>query len=93
MTNKIPINEIGGGNCCPLCGSIKISEIHTIPVEVEVDRKTRKTIYRRLGKIEYRPSNRMLAARYMRLLETGGEDICWYFSCRKCGWKSELFVP
>ena len=87
---KIPIDENGDGNCCPKCGSIKISRHDQCPIYVEVDLNSGKEIFRNNeGKRIYNPSNKMLAMLY-RVAQI--ETQCWLYKCRKCGWESEMFI-
>ena len=37
----------------------------------------------------YRPSNMLLASRY---LGSQFDAQCWNYECSKCGWRSELFA-
>lgn len=91
MKLKIPIDEYGEGNCCPKCGSMKISVYYQYPLEVEEDLNTGKEIFRDSdGKRIYNLSNRTLARLYKLSQIDAQMEI---FSCRKCGWKSEAFVP
>ena len=92
--NKAPINEYGEGNCCPECGSVRLSILHTVPVEYEVDLKSGKEIIRDIyGNRVSDPSNQLLACKRNVMLRSAGESILWYIRCRKCGWKSEIFTP
>ena len=91
MVNKIPIDEYGKGNCCPNCGSIRISVMYQYPLLVEEDLKTGKEIIKdsQTGK-RIKPTNRILAHRY-KLSQSDAQ--MWQFKCRKCDWESETFVP
>ena len=89
-TERIPIDEFGDGNCCPVCGSVKISRNLQFPLYVEEDLQTGKQIIRDdSGKRIYKPSDRLLA----RLYRASQMDAqMWVFSCRKCGWLSDSIV-
>lgn len=88
--NKIPINKHGEGNCCPKCGSVKITMSAQYPLSVEIDLKTGKQLlYDRDGKRVVKPSNRLLAHLY-RCAQMDAQ--LWVYSCRKCGWVSETFT-
>lgn len=87
---KISINEFGDGNCCPVCGSLKMSKFIQYPLYVEEDNKTGKEIIRDVhGKRINRPSNRLLANLYRSAQR---DSQTWCFVCRKCGWTSESFT-
>lgn len=91
MTERIPIDEFGEGNCCPVCNSMKISVDYQFPLEVEMDLNSSKEILRDFdGKRIYKPTNKMLARRYKK---SQMDAQLWIFKCRKCGWRSETFTP
>ena len=91
MTEKIPIDEYGEGNCCPACGSLQISNDIQYYLSVEMDLRTGKEIIRdHTGKRIYKPSRRLLAAYYKA---SQYDEIMHIYRCRKCGWRSETFVP
>lgn len=88
---KMPIDEYGEGNCCPNCGSVKISVYYQYAMEVEEDLKTGREIIRDAnGKRISNPSNRLLARLYKI---SQFEAQMWIYGCRRCGWRSEAFVP
>lgn len=88
---KIPIDECGDGNCCPVCGSLKISKQVQYPLYVEEDLNSGKEIIRDCnGKRISKPSNRLLARLYR---SSQMDSVMWVFHCRKCGWISESFAP
>lgn len=77
-------------NRCPKCGSKRIIENIQYPMETEFDLRTGKEIFRDYtGKRIYKPSNRLLALRY---LSSQVDAQCWLYECSKCGWISELFT-
>lgn len=90
MTAKQPIDEYGEGNCCPKCGSVKISIISQFPIIVEKDLKTGNEIIRNKAGERIKQSNRLLARIYKKAQY---DAQCWNYECRKCGWLSEMFVP
>lgn len=88
---KKQIDEYGEGNCCPKCGSSKITKHVQYALQVEEDLNTGKEIvYDFNGERTYNPSNRLLAAKYKR---GRSESQCWSYECRKCGWVSGMFTP
>ena len=94
MMKKIPLDEHGDGNCCPVCGSTQIDVIYQYPLYVCEDLKTGKERFYgwKDGKRVYipKPSNRMMAARY----RTSQVDAqVWNYKCRKCEWLSDAFTP
>lgn len=91
MSDKVPINEFGEGNCCPECGSMKILVNYQYPLYVQEDLRTNKEVIKDIdGKRISRPSNKLLA----RLYKSSQLDAqCWNFECEKCGWISKMFVP
>lgn len=91
---KIPIDEYGEGNCCPVCGSTRIETVLQYPLYVYKDLKTGKERFYgyKNGERIYipKPSNRMLANRY----KTSQTDAqVWNHKCRKCNWVSDEFTP
>lgn len=92
--SKIPIDEYGIGNCCPICGSMKIDEYIQFPLYVRKDKKTGKErfyIYKNGEKVYVpKPSNKMIANRYNN---SQMDAQLWNYECRKCGWVSEGFTP
>ncbi|HCL03787.1 MAG TPA: hypothetical protein DHW61_15510 [Lachnoclostridium phytofermentans] len=88
---KVPLDEYGEGNCCPNCESMKVSVLYQFPLSVEKDLNTNREILRDLdGNKIIKPSNRMLANRYK---VSQNDAQLWVYECRKCGWKSNPFVP
>lgn len=89
---KTPIDKNGKGNCCPKCGSKKVSVHMQYPLFVEEDLNTGKEILHDLstGKRLYNPTIRELALRY-KLAKSDAQ--CWSYKCRKCDWASEMFIP
>ena len=91
MNSKKAIDEYGEGNCCPLCSSMKISVKNQYPLIIETDLKSQKQIvFDFEGKRIYHLTNKLLA-----MLDSNAQHDkqCWYYECRKCGWKSKIFVP
>ena len=89
MTTKIPINEYGEGNCCPVCGSTRITIYEQRLLYVNVNLKTGKPFIMRNGKMK-QMSNRDKANDFDGASVAGGG--CWNYCCRKCGWISGMFV-
>lgn len=87
---KIPITGFEEGNCCPECGSTKVSLFVQYSVLLEFDLKG-KQIIKQGGKRVYRPSNQLLAA-YYNCVSCNAMQ-CANYLCNKCGWESELYVP
>lgn len=89
---KTPIDKDGKGNCCPKCGSKKVSINIQYPLLVENDLNTGKEILYHVstGKRLYNPPTRELALRY-KLSKSDAQ--CWSYKCRKCDWVSEMFTP
>lgn len=91
MKKKVPVNQFGSGNCCPECGSTKISAFYQYPMIVEEDLNTGNEIFRdEQGKRIYNVTNKLLAHRYKSAQFVGAES-CTY-KCRKCGWISETYT-
>lgn len=84
------INRYGEGNCCPNCGSKKITKLEQRNLQVEVNLATGKPFKMVDGKIR-NMSNREKALAFDTADMAGGGG-CWAFECRKCGWKSETFT-
>ena len=90
MSKKIPINEDGIGNCCPKCGSLKVSIIYQFVHQVEFDLKTGKEQFRDTrGNRIYNPSIRHRALLYEC---SKHETNMWFYMCRRCDWISEPFI-
>ena len=91
---KIPITGYGKGNCCPQCGSAKVTYIATARVEQEFDLND-KPIYKRYlrdgsCKRIYRPSNSFLASCFESAIYSDWQ--CIRYQCKKCGWTSDMFL-
>lgn len=73
---------------CPDCGSKRITEILQAALVKMSDANTDRTINPYTGK-RYM-SNRDKAVAY----DAAGPDGvgCWFYECRRCGWKSKLYV-
>ncbi len=87
---KQPLDENGEGNCCPECGSLKISVNYQFPLFVEMDLNSRNEIFKDADGKRIKQTNRLLARRYKN---SQLDAQCWNYECRKCGWISEMFVP
>lgn len=83
---KIPIDESGKGNCCPECGSFRISADEQYSFCAEKDLSTGKEIFRDDSGKRIRPTNKLLAEKYQ--YERMGCQ-CIVYRCRKCGWISD----
>ena len=87
---KVPIDEHGEGNCCPECGSKKITRHQQRNLHVDVNLLTQKAFTIQNGKM------RPLSARDKVCMFDNADMIggggCWSFGCRKCGWISETFA-
>jgi hypothetical protein len=89
---RIPVDDCGEGNCCPICGSFKISRIEQFPLEVTFDLNTKKLMVNDFrGKRIYKPSNRHLALLFRSGINN--ESQVTLLKCRKCDWQSEPLVP
>lgn len=73
---------------CPNCGSRKITEISQNVLIKYTNANTGKLINPYTGKGYM--SNRDKADEYDRA-STDGVG-CWYYECRRCGWKSSMLV-
>lgn len=73
---------------CPECGSKCITEITQNVLIKAKDVNSGKEINLVTGK--HYMSNRAKALSY-DLASMDGVG-CWYYECRRCGWKSEIFV-
>lgn len=77
-----------GTYICPECGSKRITEISQNVLIKMNDANTGKLINPKTG--ERYMSNRDKAFAYDN---ASGDGIgCWYYECRKCGWKSDLLA-
>lgn len=90
MAEKIPIDDQGEGNCCPVCGSTRITRNEQRNLEVKVNLSTEKPFSIRNGRI--RPMTNREKAAAFDYADLAGGGGCWSFECRKCGWHSELFT-
>lgn len=86
MSNRI-MDE--AGICvCPVCGSKRITQVLQTALIKMIDANTQKPINPCTGRRYL--SNRDKAAAYDM---AAGDGIgCYFYECRKCGWKSELTV-
>lgn len=84
------INRYGEGNCCPNCGSRRITRHEQRNLQVDVNLSTEKPIKMVDGKIR-NMSDREKALAFDTAYTAGGGG-CWAFECRKCGWRSETFT-
>lgn len=89
MTVKIPLNEYGEGNCCPKCGSKKVSIHCQYPLFVKRDINTRKEIITDAEGNSLKISNKLLARIYR---QSQSDAQCWHYQCRKCKWTSGMFT-
>lgn len=89
MAERIPIDRYGEGNCCPECGSTRITEHQQRNLEVQINLATRRPFIMQKGKMKAL-SNRD-KARAFDIADMDGGGGMWFFECRKCGWQSEVF--
>lgn len=73
---------------CPECNSKRITIHEQCVLQKDVNINTRKILNPRTGKSYM--SNQQKAYEYDHAITDG--IGCWYYECRKCGWKSELLV-
>lgn len=85
LNNVIRINGI---YICPECNSKMITEVSRNALIKMINANTGKLINPITGKSYM--SNRDKAREYDNASSDG--IGCWYYECRRCGWKSELLV-
>lgn len=85
---KIPIVD-GEGNCCPECGSLKITVHEQRNLQVDINLITGKAFKIKNGKMK-QLTNKEKAIGFDGADSVGGGG-CWSYECRKCGWTSEVF--
>lgn len=86
---KIAITD-GVGNCCPVCGSKKITRHEQRNLRVDVNLQTGVEFKLQGGKIK-RMTNRDKANAFDSA-DTAGGGGCWDYECRQCGWVSAVFT-
>lgn len=77
-----------GIQVCPDCGSKRITLVLQAALLKMSDANTGRTINPYTG--ERRMSNRDKAKAYDAA--TGDGVGCWFYICRRCGWKSEMLT-
>ena len=82
------ILEKDGIYICPECGSKHITEVSQNVLLKMTDANTRKLMNPETGRMYF--SKRDKAWAYDNAAPEG--IGCWYYECRKCGWKSDLLV-
>lgn len=87
--DKEPIDKYGNGNCCPECGSIRITMHMQAVVYRDIDLKSGKDIIVVDEKIKPTPQ-RIKVHRYDNATAEGVGT--WSYECRNCGWESESFA-
>lgn len=88
MNDLSELLVVDGVYRCPFCGSKRITEISQNVLIKKADVNTSKQINPFTGK--HYVSNRIKALLYDSAIIDGVG--CWYYECRKCGWKSNLFA-
>lgn len=90
VMEKVKIDDCGYGNCCPECGSVKITRHEQRNLEVNINVVTKNPYIIHNGKMKYM-SNRDKAIHFDNADMSGGGG-CWSYECRKCGWVSDTFT-
>lgn len=90
MIEKVPIDDTREGNCCPVCGSIRITRNEQRNLQVSVNLSTEKPFCMKNGRMKPL-SNREKAFAFDHA-DMANEGGCWSYECRKCGWHSDLFT-
>lgn len=86
---KIAITD-GVGNCCPACGSRRITRHEQRNLQVDVNLQTEREFKLQGEKIK-RMTNRDKAHAFDNADIAGGGG-CWSYECRRCGWVSKMFT-
>ena len=81
------VMEKDGIYICPECGSKRITEVSQNALIKMINVNTGKLINPITGNYM---SNRDKAREYDNASSDG--IGCWYYECRRCGWKSELLT-
>lgn len=68
MTKKTPITGLEEGNCCPECGSSKVTLYMQYPMIIELDMKGKLIIRDHKGKRMQKPSNKRISELYIYML-------------------------
>ncbi|MEY8507249.1 hypothetical protein AALA78_03295 [Lachnospiraceae bacterium 42-17] len=87
---KIPINDSGEGNCCPVCNSKRITRHEQRNLQVAVNLSTEKAFCMKKGRMQRLTNSDKARAFDQADCANGGG--CWSFECRVCGWQSDIFV-
>lgn len=89
MDEKSKVVENEGVYSCPLCGSKKINLCSQTVLMKTEDANTGKEVDEHINKIR-KLTNREKAMEYDNAT-TDGVGY-WYYSCRKCGWMSDIYT-
>lgn len=89
MKDKIAIIN-GYGNCCPECGSPKITIHEQRNLYIDRNLPNRKPFVMKGGKIRYM-SNHDKVKLFDCADMSAGSGCCSY-ECWKCGWTSEMYT-
>lgn len=87
---RIPINDLGEGNCCPVCSSTRITRHEQRNLEVKVNLSTEKPFCMKNGRM--RPLSKHEKALAFDRADLAGGGGCWSYECRTCGWHSDVFT-
>lgn len=88
MDEKSKVVENDGVYSCPFCGSKKINLCTQAALMKTEDANTGKEVDECANKIR-KLTNREKAIAYDNA-STDGVG-CWHYTCRKCGWVSEIY--
>lgn len=86
---KSKVVENDGVYSCPFCGSKKINLCTQAVLIKTKDANTGKEVDERTNKIR-KLTNREKAMEYDNATTDGVG--CWHYSCRKCGWQSDIYT-
>lgn len=89
MKERTPIID-GHGNCCPECGSTRITVHEQRNLYIDRNLSSGKPFIIRDGKVKPM-SNRDKAIAFNCADMSSGAGCCSY-ECRKCGWSSKLYT-
>ena len=86
---KSKVVENDGVYSCPFCGSKKINLCTQAVLIKTEDANTGKEVDEHTNKIR-KLTNREKAMEYDNATTDGVG--CWHYSCRKCGWQSDIYT-
>lgn len=89
MKEKIPIID-GEGNCCPECGSLRITVHEQRNLFVDRNLSSGRVFVIKKGKMMNMTNRDKVIAFDCADMSRGGG--CWLYECRKCGWISEMYT-